>query len=137
VLISFSAYFRSLEISHLHQDYYLTYGLALRGLLRHHQIGEFNVYNNYFSAQALIFTDPLDFDSKCDASLPLEDMLKPSPSLRKLLEDIDRKKARVWALTNAYRPVSSLEWFAKTSLRARLNLRSMPSEFSASCTSTT
>jgi pyrimidine and pyridine-specific 5'-nucleotidase len=40
----FSAYFKSLDIGPLHQDYYLTYGLALRGLLRHHQVGEFNVY---------------------------------------------------------------------------------------------
>jgi pyrimidine and pyridine-specific 5'-nucleotidase len=55
-----------------------------------------------------ISTDPLDFDRECDASLPLEDMLKPDPSVRKLLEDIDRKKARVWALTNAYRIVCLL-----------------------------
>ncbi|CCM03166.1 uncharacterized protein FIBRA_05288 [Fibroporia radiculosa] len=47
--------------------------------------------------------DPIDFDQKCDGSLPLEDMLKPDPALRKLLEDIDRSKARVWGLTNAYK----------------------------------
>lgn len=52
--------------------------------------------------------DPLDFDKKCDGSLPLEEMIKPDPSLRKLLEDIDRSKVRVWGLTNAYRTVSVL-----------------------------
>ncbi len=54
----------------------------------------------------LCCADPLDFDEKCDGSLPLEEMIKPDPSLRKLFEDIDRSKARVWALTNAYRTVS-------------------------------
>jgi len=34
----------------------------------------------------------------------LEDMIQPDPSVRKLFQDIDRSKARVWALTNAYRP---------------------------------
>lgn len=52
--------------------------------------------------------DPLDFDRKCDGSIPLEDMIKYSPELRKLFEDIDRTKYRVWALTNAYKPVCSL-----------------------------
>ncbi|KAH9938203.1 pyrimidine 5-nucleotidase [Fomitopsis serialis] len=83
------AYFLALgfpeeEASELHHKYYTEYGLALRGLVRHHQI------------------DALDFDRKCDGSLPLEDILKPDLKLRKLLEDIDRSKARVWALTNAY-----------------------------------
>lgn len=52
------------------------------------------------------FVDPLDFDKKCDGSLPLEKMIHPDPALRKLLQDIDRSKARVWALTNAYHTVS-------------------------------
>jgi hypothetical protein len=52
--------------------------------------------------------DPLDFDAKCDGSLPLESILKPDPSLRKLLQDIDRTKVRVWALTNAYVNVSEV-----------------------------
>ncbi|TBU32826.1 pyrimidine 5-nucleotidase [Dichomitus squalens] len=72
------------EASKLHHRYYSQYGLAIRGLVRHHQI------------------DPLDFDRKCDGSLPLEELLKPDPVLRKLLEDIDRTKVRVWGLTNAY-----------------------------------
>jgi len=84
-------YFVNLGLSHeeaseLHLRYYSQYGLALRGLTRHHKI------------------DPLDFDRKCDGSLPLEDMIKYEPRVRKLFKDIDRSKARVWALTNAYRP---------------------------------
>ncbi|TFY59687.1 hypothetical protein EVJ58_g5632 [Rhodofomes roseus] len=73
------------EATDLHHKYYTQYGLALRGLVRHHQI------------------DALDFDRKCDGSLPLEDILEPDHKLRKLLEDMDRSKARVWALTNAYK----------------------------------
>ncbi|KAG8903970.1 hypothetical protein FRB99_002449 [Tulasnella sp. 403] len=47
--------------------------------------------------------DPLDFDRKCDGSLPLEDILQPNYRTRKLLQDLDRKKTQVWALTNAYK----------------------------------
>lgn len=50
--------------------------------------------------------DPLEFDRLCDGSLPLEEMIKFDPELVRLFEDIDRTKARVWALTNAYKPVS-------------------------------
>lgn len=46
--------------------------------------------------------DPLDFDRKCDGSLPLKEMIRPNPALVKLFKDIDRSKCRVWALTNAY-----------------------------------
>ncbi|KAF7352706.1 Pyrimidine 5-nucleotidase [Mycena venus] len=74
------------EASELHHKYYTQYGLALRGLILHHNI------------------DPVDFDKKCDGALPLEDLISPNPGLRKLLQDIDRTKATVWALTNAYRP---------------------------------
>jgi len=70
----------------LRSQYYTQYGLTLRGLRRHHGV------------------DPLVFDKECDGSLPLEDMLTPDPCTRKLLEDIDRSKCRVWALTNAYLP---------------------------------
>ncbi|KAF8165262.1 Haloacid dehalogenase-like hydrolase-domain-containing protein [Crassisporium funariophilum] len=85
------AYFVNLGLGHeeaseLHLKYYTQYGLALRGLTRHHDV------------------DPIDFDRQCDGSLPLEDMISYDPSLRKLFEDIDRTKVRVWALTNAYRP---------------------------------
>lgn len=50
--------------------------------------------------------DPLDFNERCDASLPLETLLKPDPSIRQLLLDIDRSKVSVWAATNAYITVS-------------------------------
>ncbi|TFK43446.1 pyrimidine 5-nucleotidase [Crucibulum laeve] len=74
------------EASELHLRYYTQYGLAVRGLTRHHDV------------------DVLDFDRQCDGSIPLEDMIQYDPKLRKLFEDIDRSKARVWALTNAFRP---------------------------------
>lgn len=73
------------EASELHHSYYTQYGLALRGLTRHHNI------------------DPMDFDRKCDGTLPLDDLIKPDPRLRKLFQDLDRTKVRVWALTNAYK----------------------------------
>lgn len=46
--------------------------------------------------------DGLDFDRKCDQSLPLEELLTEDTKVRQLLEDMDRSKTRVWALTNAY-----------------------------------
>ena len=47
-------------------------------------------------------TDPVEFNRRCDASLPLESLLTPNPNDRALLESIDRSKATVWGLTNAY-----------------------------------
>ena len=112
------AYFVSLGLSHedgseLHHQYYTQYGLALRGLIRHYDVG-----NTVSRLSVLLHTskrltlDPLDFDRQCDGSLPLEEMIKSDPKLVKLFEDIDRTKARVWALTNAYKPVSltSIIW---------------------------
>lgn len=49
-----------------------------------------------------ILSDPLDFNARCDGALPLEEMIQPDPSVRKLFQDIDRTKVRIWALTNAY-----------------------------------
>ncbi|KAK2009738.1 pyrimidine 5'-nucleotidase [Colletotrichum eremochloae] len=72
------------EASRLTREYYKTYGLAIEGLVRHHQI------------------DPLDYNAKVDDALPLEDILKPDHELRQLLEDIDRSKVKVWLFTNAY-----------------------------------
>ncbi|UKZ84924.1 uncharacterized protein TrAFT101_000808 [Trichoderma asperellum] len=72
------------EAVKLHKEYYTNYGLAIEGLVRHHQI------------------DPLDYNAKVDDALPLEGIIKPNPELRQLLEDIDRSKVRVWLLTNAY-----------------------------------
>ncbi|KAI0132327.1 HAD-like domain-containing protein [Xylariales sp. AK1849] len=72
------------EAIRLHKEYYQNYGLAIEGLVRHHQI------------------DPLEYNAKVDDALPLEGIIKKNPQLRKLLEDIDRSKVRLWLLTNAY-----------------------------------
>lgn len=89
------AYLLSLGLSNeeataLRVHYYKTYGLVLRGLLRHHSI------------------DPLEYDRQCNQSVPLEDMIRPDPAVRRLLEDLDRSKVRVWAFTNAYVDVRCL-----------------------------
>ena len=68
----------------LHQEYYQTYGLAIEGLVRHHKI------------------DPLEYNRQVDDALPLEDIIYPNPELRKLLEDIDKSKVKMWLFTNAY-----------------------------------
>ncbi|RFU35616.1 hypothetical protein B7463_g689, partial [Scytalidium lignicola] len=68
----------------LHQDYYKTYGLAIEGLVRHHKI------------------DPLEYNKQVDDALPLESIITPDLPLRKLLEDIDKTKVKLWLFTNAY-----------------------------------
>lgn len=68
----------------LHHKYYREYGLAIEGLVRHHKV------------------DALEYNAKVDDALPLEDVIKPNPELRALLEDIDRSKIRLWLFTNAY-----------------------------------
>ncbi|KAI1180749.1 Haloacid dehalogenase-like hydrolase-domain-containing protein [Nemania sp. FL0916] len=68
----------------LHTEYYESYGLAIEGLVRYHQI------------------DPLEYNAQVDDALPLEDLIKPNPELRKMLEDIDKSKVKLWLLTNAY-----------------------------------
>ena len=83
-------YFRSLglddeEATSLHMRYYKEYGLAIRGLVQHHAI------------------DPLDYDQKCDASLPLEEILRPDARLIGMLKSLKSRKTRVFSLTNAYR----------------------------------
>ncbi|KAI0011269.1 pyrimidine 5-nucleotidase [Xylariaceae sp. FL0662B] len=72
------------EAIRLHKEYYTNYGLAIEGLVRHHEI------------------DPLEYNTKVDDALPLEGIIKPNPALRKLLEDIDTSKVKLWLLTNAY-----------------------------------
>lgn len=72
------------EAKRLTREYYTKYGLAIEGLVRHHQI------------------DPLDFNAKVDDALPLQDILSPDAELRRLLEDIDTDKVRLWLFTNAY-----------------------------------
>lgn len=80
---------RHLELSredanHLHQRYYRDYGLAIEGLVRHHKV------------------DPLEYNRQVDDALPLDEIIKPNPQLRKLLEDVDTSKVRLWLFTNAY-----------------------------------
>lgn len=72
------------DANELHFKYYREYGLAIEGLVRHHKV------------------DALEYNRKVDDALPLEDVIKPNPSLHKLLEDIDRSKVRLWLFTNAY-----------------------------------
>lgn len=64
--------------------YYKDYGLAIEGLVRHHKV------------------DPLEYNSKVDDALPLENVIKPNPELRGLLQDLDTTKVKPWLLTNAY-----------------------------------
>ena len=68
----------------LHHKYYKEYGLAIEGLTRFHKI------------------DALEFNREVDDALPLDSILKSDPRLRKLLEDIDSSKVKLWLLTNAY-----------------------------------
>ena len=68
----------------LHTKYYKEYGLAIEGLTRFHKV------------------DPLEFNREVDDALPLEQLLKPDPRLRKLLLDIDTSKVKLWLFTNAY-----------------------------------
>ncbi len=72
------------EAYRLHQEYYKMYGLAIEGLVRHHQI------------------DPLEYNRQVDDALPLEEIISPDPELRKLLEGMDKSKVKLWLLTNAY-----------------------------------
>lgn len=73
------------EAERLHLEYYKSYGLAIRGLVRHHEV------------------DPLEYDLACDAALDLDPIMHPNPALQELIASIDRSKYRVWALTNAYK----------------------------------
>ena len=72
------------DANELHYRYYQEYGLAIEGLVRHHKV------------------DALEYNTKVDDALPLEDVIKPNPDIRKLLEDIDTSKVRMWLFTNAY-----------------------------------
>jgi pyrimidine and pyridine-specific 5'-nucleotidase len=72
------------EASRLQSEYFTSYGLAIEGLVRHHEI------------------DPLDYNAQVDDALPLEDIINPDPELRAMLEDIDKEKVTMWLFTNAY-----------------------------------
>jgi pyrimidine and pyridine-specific 5'-nucleotidase len=72
------------DANELHHKYYREYGLAIEGLVRHHKI------------------DALEYNAKVDDALPLDDVIKPNPELRELIQDIDTSKVRLWLFTNAY-----------------------------------
>ncbi|ETN42505.1 pyrimidine 5'-nucleotidase [Cyphellophora europaea CBS 101466] len=68
----------------LHQQYYKDYGLAIEGLSRHHKI------------------EPLVFNREVDDALPLDELLKPDPKVREVLERFDKSKVKMWLFTNAH-----------------------------------
>ena len=72
------------DASQLQQRYYKDYGLAISGLVKHHKV------------------DPIEYNQKVDDALPLDDIITPNPQLRKLLEDIDKTKVKLWLFTNAH-----------------------------------
>lgn len=68
----------------LHMKYYQDFGLAISGLVRHHKV------------------DPLEYNREVDDALPLDGLITPNPELRRLLEDIDKSKVKMWLFTNAH-----------------------------------
>ena len=72
------------DANELHARYYKDYGLAIEGLVRHHRV------------------DPLEYNSKVDDALPLEQVIFSDPQLRQLLEQFDKSKVKLWLFTNAY-----------------------------------
>lgn len=72
------------DANNLHMKYFKQYGLAIEGLVRHHKV------------------DALDYNARVDDALPLEDIIKPDPKLRELLQAIDRSRVKLWLFTNAY-----------------------------------
>ncbi|RDL35711.1 HAD-like protein [Venustampulla echinocandica] len=72
------------EAYRLHTEYYTNYGLAIEGLVRHHEI------------------DALEYNREVDDALPLESIIFPDPLLRNMLQDMDKSKVKLWLFTNAY-----------------------------------
>ncbi|KAL1917470.1 uncharacterized protein VTP21DRAFT_3863 [Calcarisporiella thermophila] len=72
------------QAASLHKKYYSEYGLAIRGLIAHHSDK----------------VDPVDYDLKVDGGLPLDELLRPDPQLRRMLETIPRG-VKKWVFTNA------------------------------------
>lgn len=67
------------------ETYYKQYGLALEGLILHHQI------------------DPMEYNQQVDESLPLEKILHKDERLRNFLLSIDHTKIKTWIFTNSYK----------------------------------
>lgn len=75
------------DAHNLHMNYYKTYGLALEGLVRNHQV------------------DALEYNAKVDDSLDLASVLHYEPKLREMLIRI-RESGQFdifWLVTNAYK----------------------------------
>ncbi|KAK6461603.1 Haloacid dehalogenase-like hydrolase-domain-containing protein [Scheffersomyces coipomensis] len=75
------------EAHKLHMNYYKTYGLAIEGLVRNHQV------------------DALDYNSKVDDSLDLNNILSYNQDLRDMLIELKKsdKYDYFWLITNAYK----------------------------------
>ncbi|SCU86526.1 LAMI_0D02476g1_1 [Lachancea mirantina] len=75
------------EAWHLHHKYYREYGLAIRGLVMHHEI------------------NALEYNRMVDDALPLQDILKPNLELRSMLKRLksSQKVDKLWLFTNAYK----------------------------------
>lgn len=71
----------------LNSTYYREYGLAIRGLVMHHQIRA------------------LEYNEMVDDALPLQDILKPDNELREMLKKLKEAKKidKLWLFTNAYK----------------------------------
>ena len=72
------------EAIRLHQRYYRDYGLAISGLVKHHQV------------------DPLVYNREVDDALPLERLIRRDEGLIKLLQGVDKRKCKLWLFTNAH-----------------------------------
>ncbi|SCU83016.1 LAFA_0D01288g1_1 [Lachancea sp. 'fantastica'] len=75
------------EAHRLRETYYREYGLAIRGLVKHHDI------------------EALEYNKMVDDALPLHDILKPDPALREMLIKLRKSKKvdKMWLFTNAYK----------------------------------
>lgn len=71
----------------LRKNYYQTYGLAIKGLVEHHQI------------------NAIDYNELVDDSLPLQDILKPDQEQREVLQRLRESGSfdKMWLFTNAYK----------------------------------
>ncbi|KAK4697063.1 pyrimidine and pyridine-specific 5'-nucleotidase, partial [Lecanoromycetidae sp. Uapishka_2] len=72
------------EAVNLHRRYYKEHGLAITGLVAHHQV------------------DPIAYNREVDDALPLDNIIKPDTKLRQLLEDMDKTRVKLWLFTNAH-----------------------------------
>ncbi|KAF9347115.1 hypothetical protein BGX26_001386 [Mortierella sp. AD094] len=81
------------EVETLAHQYYVDYGLAIRGLAERHP--EVSIPADSCS----IPIDIRDYDAKVDGALPLETLLKENQALRSMIHSMDIGKK--WLFTNA------------------------------------